>query len=133
MQHIEIVVAHSQRTTLRVGDVFLKVDVDPVHAETEIRAMAIAPVPTPEVRWYKPPVLAISAVSGAALGVLGEPSPASRGAWAAAGAAIRQLHDAPIPPWSGRSVDDITAELDRECAWLLDHAGASGRCDPPQP
>lgn len=122
MQHIEIVVAHSQRTTLRVGDVFLKVDVDPVHAETEIRAMAIAPVPTPEVRWYKPPVLAISAVSGAALGVLGEPSPASRGAWAAAGAAIRQLHDAPIPPWSGRSVDDITAELDRECAWLLDHA-----------
>lgn len=119
MDAVEIIVAHSQRTTLRVGDVFLKVDVDPSHAEVEVHAMALAPVPTPTILWNKPPVLAIAAVRGEALGVLGEPSPASPAAWAATGAAIRRLHDAPLPPWSGPTVDDRAAELDRECAWLL--------------
>ena len=33
-------------------------------------------------------------------------------AWAAAGVAARQLHDAPLPPWPGRSVDEIVAQLD---------------------
>ena len=53
------------------------------------------------------------------LGVLGEPSPASPAAWAAAGAAIRKLHDAPLPPWPGRTLGDVATELDTECAWLL--------------
>ena len=122
MDEVEVVVAHSQRATVRVGDVFLKIDGDPAHAEVEVRAMAVAPVPTPAVLWHEPPVLAIAAVPGRALGVLGEPSPASRAAWRAAGAAIRRLHDAPLPPWEGRSVDDVAAELDVECAWLLAHA-----------
>ena len=119
MDEVEVVVAHSQRATLRVGDVFLKVDGDPVHADLEVRAMARAPIPTPAVLWCEPPVLAIAAVPGKALGLLGEPSGASPAAWAAAGAAIRRLHDAPLPPWLGRRLDDVTADLDRECAWLL--------------
>jgi aminoglycoside phosphotransferase (APT) family kinase protein len=61
-------------------------------------------------------------VPGKALGVLGEPSTASSAAWAAAGAATRRLHDAPLPPWPGTGLDDLAAELDRECAWLLANA-----------
>jgi aminoglycoside phosphotransferase (APT) family kinase protein len=70
MEAVEVLVAHTQRATLRVG-------------------------------------------------VLGEPSAASPAAWAAAGAAIRRLHDAPLPPWPGPRLDDVAAALDSECAWLL--------------
>jgi aminoglycoside phosphotransferase (APT) family kinase protein len=122
MAGVEVVVAHSQRATLRVGEVFLKVDVEPAHAEVEVRAMAMAPVPTPAVLWCEPPALAIAAVPGTALGVLSEPSTASPAAWAAAGAVIRRLHDAPLPPWPGRGLDDVAAELDRECTWLSANA-----------
>lgn len=122
MDEVSVVVAHSERATLRVGEVFLKVDADPAHAEVEQRAMALAPVPTPEILWHEPPVLALAAVPGTALGALGEPSPAPPAAWTAAGAAVRRLHEAPLPPWPGRPLDDIAAELDRECTWLLDNA-----------
>lgn len=118
-EEVEVVVAHSQRATLRVGDVFLKVDGDPAHADVEVRAMGMAPIPTPTILWREPPVLAIAAVPGKALGVLGAPSDASSAAWAAAGAAVRRLHDAPLPPWPGRRLDDVAAELETECAWLL--------------
>jgi aminoglycoside phosphotransferase (APT) family kinase protein len=119
VEGVEVVVAHSQRVTLRVGEVFLKVDVDPAHADVEVRAMAMAPIPTPAVLWCEPPVLAIAAVPGKALGVLGEPSAASPAAWAAAGAAVRRLHDAPLPPWSGGSLGELATQLDGECAWLV--------------
>ena len=121
MDEVEVVVAHAERATLRVGDVFLKVDADQARIDTEVEAMARVPVPTPEVLWRKPPVLAIAAVPGAALGRLGVPSTASPAAWAAAGAAIRTLHDTPVPPWPGRrSPDGVAADLDRECALLVD-------------
>jgi aminoglycoside phosphotransferase (APT) family kinase protein len=119
VEEIEIVVAHQERATLRVGDVFLKIDVEQARTDVEVEAMAMAPVPTPEVLWRKPPVLAIAAVAGTALGRLGEPSTASPAAWAAAGAAVRKLHDAPLPPWPGRSVDELASEIDRECEWLV--------------
>ncbi|MFC7381166.1 phosphotransferase [Sphaerisporangium rhizosphaerae] len=119
MEGIEVVVAHKERATLRVGDVFLKVDVDQTRTDVEVEAMAMVPIPTPEVLWRKPPVLALAALPGTALGVLGEPSTASPGAWAAAGAATRLLHEAPLPPWPGRSLDDIASRLDGECAWLV--------------
>jgi aminoglycoside phosphotransferase (APT) family kinase protein len=64
-------------------------------------------------------VLALAAVTGTALGRLGEPSPASPAAWAAAGRAVRMLHDAPLPPWPGRSLDEIAADLDGECERLI--------------
>ncbi|WP_116946805.1 phosphotransferase family protein [Jiangella endophytica] len=119
MEEIEVVVAHSERATLRVGDVFLKIDADQARTEVEVRAMAVAPIPTPEVLWRNPPVLALAALPGSALGRLGEPSVASAAAWAAAGAAVRRLHDAPLPPWPGKSLDEFAAELDRECEWLV--------------
>jgi aminoglycoside phosphotransferase (APT) family kinase protein len=116
---IEIVVAHSERATLRVGDVFLKVDSDATRGDVEVEAMAMAPVPTPRVLWREPPVLAIAAVPGTALGRLGQPSSASATAWAATGAAIRRLHDSPAPPWPSRNLGELTAGLDAECEWLV--------------
>jgi aminoglycoside phosphotransferase (APT) family kinase protein len=61
----------------------------------------------------------LAALPGIALGRLQEPSTASPAAWAAAGAALRTVHDAPLPPWPGRSVDELATELDRECGWLI--------------
>jgi len=119
VDEIEVVVAHSERATLRVGDVFLKVDADQRRSDVEVAAMALAPIPTPEVLWRKPPVLALAALPGTALGRLGEPSRASSAAWAAAGAAVRTLHDAPLPPWPGLDLDEITRQLDDECARLV--------------
>lgn len=119
MEEVEVVVAHNERATLRVGDVFLKIDSDQTRTDVEIEAMALAPIPTPRVLWRKPPVLALAAVPGVALGCLGEPSPASSLAWAAAGAAVRTLHDAPLPPWPGRRLDEVASRLDGECEWLV--------------
>jgi aminoglycoside phosphotransferase (APT) family kinase protein len=119
VEAVEVVVAHHECATLRVGDVFLKVDGDQARTDVEVEAMALAPVPTPEVLWRRPPVLALAALPGRALGRLGEPSTASAAAWAAAGAAVRMLHDAPPPPWPGRGVDELAANLDGECEWLV--------------
>ena len=116
---VEVVVAHAERATLRVGDVFVKIDADQTRTDVEVEAMALAPVPTPEVLWRKPPVLALAALAGTALGHLGEPSAASSAAWSAAGAAVRTLHDAPLPRWPGRSVDDFAGQLDGACEWLI--------------
>jgi aminoglycoside phosphotransferase (APT) family kinase protein len=120
MADLELVVAHSERATLRVGEVFLKIDADQARTDVEVAAMAVAPIPTPKVLWRKPPVLALAAVPGTALGRLGEPSTASAAAWAAAGAAARKLHDAPLPPWPGRSPEELASRLDVECRWLVD-------------
>jgi aminoglycoside phosphotransferase (APT) family kinase protein len=119
VEEVEVVVAHNERATLRVGDVFLKIDADQTRTDVEVEAMAMAPIPTPEVLWRKPPALALAALPGTALGRLGEPSTASAAAWAAAGAAARILHDAPLPPWPGRSSGEIASELDGECEWLV--------------
>src|SRR2546429_2766569 len=115
VEEVEVVIAHNERATLRVGDVFLKIDTDQTRTDVEVGAMAMAPVPTPEILWRKPPVLALAALPGTALGRLQEPSTASPAAWAAAGAAVRALHGAPLPPWPGRSVDALASRLDEEC------------------
>ena len=67
VEEVEVVVAHSERATLRVGDVFLKIDADQTRTDVEVEAMAIAPIPTPEVLWRKPPVLALAALPGTAV------------------------------------------------------------------
>ena len=76
-------------------------------------------------------MLALAAVPGAALGLLGEPSPAPASAWVAAGAAVRTLHDAelaavaeqPEPAAAGPQRSEITLGfpplLDAECDWLV--------------
>src|SRR5689334_23512128 len=119
VDEVEVVVAHHERATLRVGDVFLKIDGDQARTDLEVEAMTRAPVPTPEVLWRTPPVLALAALPGAALGRLGQPSTASAAAWVAAGAAVRMLHDTPLPPWPGQSPGEIASELDGECEWLV--------------
>src|ERR1700712_5767158 len=101
-EKVEVIVAHDERATLRVGGVFVKIDADQSRLDVEVEAMALAPVPTPEVLWRKPPALALAALPGTALGHLGGQSTAASAAWTAAGAAVRMLHDAPLPPWPRR-------------------------------
>jgi phosphotransferase family enzyme len=69
---VEVVVAHHDCATLRVGEVFLKIDADQTRTDVEVEAMAMAPIPTPQVLWRKPPVLALAALPGMALGRLDE-------------------------------------------------------------
>nr|MDT0657266.1 aminoglycoside phosphotransferase family protein [Micromonospora sp. DSM 115978] len=121
MDGVEVVVAHSERATLRVGDVFVKIDADQTRTDVEVEAMAMVPIPTPRILWREPPALALAALPGTALGHLGEPSTASSAAWAAAGAAVRMLHDAPLPPWPGPSRDQLASRLTDECEWLVAH------------
>ena len=66
-------------------------------------------------------MLALGALPGTALGRLGEPSSASPAAWAAAGAAARKLHDAPLPPFQGRrrTLAELASDLDAECQSLV--------------
>ncbi len=118
-EEVEVVVAHNQRATVRVGEVFLKIDVDQARTDVEVEIMAMAPIPTAEVLWRNPPVLALAALRGTALGHLGEPSAASSAAWTAAGAAVRTLHDAPLPPWPGQDLEERASHLARECEWLV--------------
>ena len=130
MPGVEVVVAHEERVTLRVGDVFVKVDADQSRIARELEVMALAPIRTPTVLWRKPPAVALAALPGSALGVLAEPSRASSAAWTAVGAAVRVLHGASPPAWpssqnqqrpvlgpSGRV--EFPPLFDSECAWLV--------------
>jgi aminoglycoside phosphotransferase (APT) family kinase protein len=125
---VDVVLANNDRVTVRVGDIFLKIDADPDRSAREVEAMTLAPVPTPEVLWRTPPVLALARVLGAPLDEPGRPSIAPPAAWASAGATIRRLHDAPLPPWptpytnAGRweSVQALEVTLDEECHWLVE-------------
>ena len=47
VEEVEVVVAHHERATLRVGDVFLKIDADQTRTDVEVEAMTAAPTPTP--------------------------------------------------------------------------------------
>jgi Phosphotransferase enzyme family len=118
-QRVDLILSNNDRVTLRVGDVFLKIDADQRRTDVEVEAMSLAPVPTAAVLWRQPPVLALAAVPGKPLGRLGEPSAATPAAWAAAGAALRELHDAPLPPWPGKAVDELASRLATECDWLV--------------
>jgi aminoglycoside phosphotransferase len=118
---VEVVVAHSERATLRVGTVFLKVDSDQGRSEDEVESMRLAPVPTPEVLWHQPPVLALAAVPGTPLARLGRGSTAPPAAWASAGAVVRALHEAPPPPWPAHRRERADVALDAECMWLVEN------------
>ena len=119
MTGVEVIVAHNERATLRVGELFLKIDSDRGRTDVEVEAMRMAPIPTPKVLWRKPPVLALAALRGTPLAHLGEASTASAAAWTATGAMVRLLHDAPLPPWQSPRSTDQAAGLDDECTWLL--------------
>ena len=119
MEQVDVVLANNDRVTLRVGDVFLKIDADQARTDVEVEAMSMAPVPTPAILWRRPPVLALAGLPGRALGRLQEPSTASPAAWAAAGAATRALHEATLPSWPGRTIDDLASQVAVECEWLV--------------
>ena len=119
VEDVEVVVAHNERATLRVGDVFLKIDADQTRTDVEVEAMAMAPIPTPEVLWRKPPVLALAALPGTALGRLGEPSTASqrRGPQRVPPhgcCTTRTCRHGPV----GASTNS-PRDLDDECEWLV--------------
>jgi aminoglycoside phosphotransferase (APT) family kinase protein len=118
---IEVISAHRERVTLSVGEMFLKVDATQERVDLEVEAMALAPIPTPQILWREPPALALAALPGIALGRLGTPSTAPAAAWAAAGAAVRTLHEAPLPPWPGESPEELAVNLERECHWLIEN------------
>ncbi len=64
VEEVEVVVAHHECATLRIGDVFLKIDADQTRTDVEVEAMVLAPIPTPQVLWRKPPVLALAPCPG---------------------------------------------------------------------
>lgn len=117
---VEVVTAHHERVTLRVGDGYLKVDADDARLEREVVALEQAPVPTPAVQWRRPHVLALEAVGGRALGQLGEVSTASAAAWRAAGAAARRIHEAPVPAGLSPSGFEVESVLEHDGRWLVD-------------
>jgi hypothetical protein len=121
VEQVEVVVAHHERATLRVGGVFLKIDADRPAPASRSRRWRWRRSRPREVLCREPPALALAALPGTAPGHLGEPSAASPAPWATAGAATRTRHDAPLPPWPGRSPGELAARLDGECEWLVAH------------
>lgn len=118
VEDLEVVVAHSDRVTLRVGDAFLKVDGDSGRLDTEAAAMSVVPVPTPRILWRKPHVLALAIVEGSPLGRLGEAASAPATAWMAAGAAVRTLHSTPLPDRPRPAAEPLGHDLGAQCDWL---------------
>ena len=121
---MEIVVAHQERAVLRVGETFLKVDVDHERTAAEVEAMRHAPIPTPTIVWHQPPVLALAALAGRPLGKLGHEDTSSAKAWSAAGAAARRLHEAPLPARPGSRPSEVEAHADHCGRWIVDHGVA---------
>lgn len=115
---VEVMLANNDRVTVRVGDVFLKVDADQARTDREVAAMEAAPVPTAPVLWRKPPVLALATLAGTPIGKLDEPSRASAAAWRSVGEAVRAMHDAPLPDRMGKTRESRRARLDSACDWL---------------
>ena len=119
MNEVEVVLANNDRVTVRVGDAFYKVDSDRDRSDREVEAIRRAPVPTPKILWYEPPVLALAAVPGRPLGELEDASMVTAAAWAAVGAVVRRLHESPLPDRTGPTPDDLERRLRDGCDWLV--------------
>ena len=122
VQEVEVVVAHNERATLRVGDVFLKIDGDQAYTNVEVEAMALARsrlrrscgASRRYSRW--PPC------QGRHSAASGEPSTASPTAWARRvppyGCARRAAAAMARPqPRQDRSAPG------QRCEWLLTNGG----------
>jgi aminoglycoside phosphotransferase (APT) family kinase protein len=117
---VEIVRAHHERVTVRVGDAFVKVNAEGWRTRREVEALGHVDVPAPTVLWEQPNVVALSAVGGIPLGVAGEESEASPAAWRAAGAVARRIHTHDLPPWKGWSWQQYGEHLHTDTRWLID-------------
>ena len=118
VKDVEVVLASNNRVTVRVKDAFYKLDSDLERGHREVEAIRRAPVPTPEILWYEPPVLALAALPGQTLGELGKASTATSKAWAAVGAVVRTLHESLLPARTGPTIDHLETRLHNECDWL---------------
>ena len=104
VEEVEVVVAHHERATLRVGDVFLKIDADQTHTDVEVEATGGFRHRISGVRDRR---YSHRAVDRVVCGV------------GRCGCRVRMLHDAPLPPWPGRSLDELASHLDGECERLI--------------
>ena len=113
--------AHHERAVIAVGDLVLKIDTDPVHTQREVEAMDLAVgVPTPDIAWCRPPVLALSRLRGGPLARPGVEPTTAPTAWEAAGRVLHHLHSLPLPPWPGWRAAEFRAYLDGCVRWLVD-------------
>lgn len=109
METVEVVVAHQARATVRVGETFLKIDADQASLDTEVAAIALSPIPTPEVLWQKPPVF----VDGERITGVIDWSEAVRAAWSLRSLlAIRWLAEHGFDPSKpGAEIDVLKARM----------------------
>ena len=121
VDEVEVVVAHHERATLRVGEVFLKIDADQANTDVEVEAMALAPVPTPEVLWRKPPVLALAGLRGSALGRLGRAVDRLVGGVDGGGRRRTTAARRAAAALARKEPGGEGASLATECAWLLEN------------
>lgn len=116
---VEVVSDHSERSVIRVGDIYIKCETSSVQASRELTAMRAAPVPTAKILWARsgsPSVLAMVTVPGRGLR---ESDPSEW--WEEAGALARRIHDHPAP--GGLAAPIIAADID---TWIADeHAWAT--------
>ncbi len=115
----EILVSHQDRAVVRVGDAYIKAETDQRKAEREHAILRSAPVPVPEVLWWRPgnpSLLALARVSGETLD-----RSTARADWVAAGKVMRTLHEAPLPDWAPWLVEGVVRTwLDADRDWLLE-------------
>src|SRR5437763_3262922 len=127
---VEVLISHTERAVVRVGDVFVKVDTDVERFERERVALQSARIPRPELLWYRDgetQVLALAAIQGAPLALLGQASPHPPAAWEAAGSTARLLHGQTVPAGLAKPSRYLLEDLDELEAWLLSKEIASRR------
>jgi len=118
----ELVIAHDERAVVRIGDAYVKADVNTARLDREVSALRSVEVPRPEVLWHRRgPVslLALSEVSGVPLASLGAPSPHREAVWAMAGEVARRVHDEQVPESLAAPSEYRSEDLDRLEDWLL--------------
>jgi len=117
----EILVAHQDRAVVRVGDAYIKAETNQTKADREHAILRLAPVPVPEVLWWRPgspSLLALARVSGETLA-----RSTAQDDWVAAGKVMRTLHEAPLPDWEPWLVSGVVRTwLDADRDWLLERA-----------
>lgn len=68
VEEAQVVVAQDEQATPGVGEVSLGITTDQTRTDSEVEAMALAPIPSPQVLCHQPPVLALAALPGSAFG-----------------------------------------------------------------
>lgn len=118
----ELVITHDERAVVRIGDAYVKADVNRERLDREVSALRSVKVPWPEVLWHRRgtvSLLALSEVTGVPLASLGAPSPHPEEVWAMAGEVARLVHDEQIPDSLASPSEYRSEDLDRLEDWLL--------------